>query len=265
MNDSLLLLPPPEPIQVQYKTNWLGLHPFKPTKPFQIFCLCSSIPTNIIQLLIEEVKMTTTFTLHTSNYNKSTKDAFIFIELIQVGELQSKILLFQINRLLSIHHGLRFDINTLLQNIFLPTNKIYTWNKNKKDLYPLIHISFFSKEIFNNLSNLIPLQKPFKQWYNKTFTHDNKCPCSSRFDNDNDYPCCICPYRPCKHIDEQWTLHRAINCVLNEFIPQEIKSITDHQDTITIYTHYCLATTKLAMIIELDWKAEQVYQYNKYH
>ena len=249
--------------QQYFDLNWLGLHPFQSIKPLHIYAIHHLTSIESITFLLEQVRTTTTCSIHTEKYYKSRKDNLIKIELIQLEKSISYVLLFQINNLPTINGELFYMIQALLKTLFLPTKKFYTWNVSTKDLNPFVRTRYLTRKILKNL-NLISLQKPFKQWYNRTYKHGENC-CVSSLDSEDDASYCVCPYRPYKLVDHQWALYKAIAYVFDESICTSNRTSKTLPNDFIDSASDCLAITKLAMVIELNWTKEQVYQYKKFH
>ena len=186
----------------------------------------------------------------------------IKIELIQLAQPESIVLLFETLHLPVANTESFFVIQKLLETIFLPWKKIYTWNDSEKDLHALVRSKYLTKTILTNL-NIIPLQERFKQWYNKTFKHNEGCNVPSFYKDDSLY--CTCSHRPYKNINDKWILHTAINYIFDEFIHRSTETDMASPYDINYSIIYCLAITKLTTVIELDWTVEQLYQYKKFH
>ena len=249
--------------QVQRENmNWLGLHPFQPTKSFYIYYIHHLTSINNIMFLIHQAEQTTTFSIHTQGQYRQAKNVLIKIEFIQLEQLQSIVLIFQMLHLSPNNVKSFAMIQLLLKTIFHPWKKIYTWTYNKKDLYTLVRNQYLTRTMLKDL-NIIPLQEPFKQWYNRTFKHHTNC--RVPFEYQTDDSCCTCSYRPYKNSTAKWTINKAVNSIFNEFICHSNRNAMTHEYEFIDAIHYCLAITKLTMVIELDWTMEQLNQYNKLH
>ncbi|CAF4407035.1 unnamed protein product [Rotaria sp. Silwood2] len=241
----------------------LALHQFQSVKSYEICSIHRLTLISHVSSLIRETDRTTTFSIHTTRANDDGTVSTIQIELIQAAETKSTVLLFELPHLPASNTPLFKEIQKLLNTIFHQSKKFVIWsNKNRKDLDAFTLYEFLPKKIFE-VSNIIELQESFKQWYNQTFKHDKHCSVPSYYKTDA--VCCTCPYRPYKNMNDKWSLEKAINCVFNEFIVQSNQNNRNYLRDIHHSVCYCLAITKLSMIIELDWTIEQLYQYKKFH
>ncbi|CAF1348840.1 unnamed protein product [Rotaria sordida] len=267
------LLPLPQPVnylsnssistQPQHHFNTLALHRFQSLKPYEICAIHRFTLISHLQLLIQQCDKVTTFSIHTTRANEDGTVRTIQIELIQPEESKSIVLLFEITHLSSSNTTLFMEIQKLLNTIFRQSKRFFIWsNKNRKDLDVFTHDQYLPNKIFEIL-NIIELQEPFKQWYIRTFKHDKNCSVPSFYKTDA--ICCTCPHRPYKNINDKWSLEKAINYVFNEFICESNENDRNDLRDIDHSVCYCLAITKLSMIIELDWTIEQLYQYKKFH
>ncbi|CAF4272728.1 unnamed protein product, partial [Adineta steineri] len=277
------LLPLPEPIhdletqhpvvssknlqesQLLDETYWLCSHPFQPTKPFEIYVINRQTKICDIMPLIQRVQETTTFSMIIEHHHGNMKNTTIKIELLQVEQLQSLVLIFRVIHLSTKTKELFSMIQILLRSIFQPRNKLYTWNNDIIDVCALVFTGYLTKTRVKKI-NLIPLQDHFKEWYNRTFIHNENCnvPPGSQADN-NDHSYCSCAHRPYKKNTAKWTITNALKYVFNENfnISNETSSLVSSKNNHTALS--CLAITKLSMILELNWTKEQLYQYKKFH
>ncbi|CAF1508836.1 unnamed protein product [Adineta steineri] len=244
--------------QLPDEAYWLCSHPFQPTKPFEIYVIDQHANIRDIMTLIQRVQQTRTFSIIIEHRYRVVKDTTIKIELIQVEQLKSIVLIFRVIDLFIENEELLSIMHVLLRSIFQPRNKFYTWNNNINDLCALVFTGYLAETIVKQII-LIPLQYHFKEWYNRTFIHNENCnvPPSSQADN-NDHSYCSCAHRPYKKNTAKWTITNALKYVFNEN-----STLVPSKNNHTALS--CLAITKLNMILELNWSEEQLYQYKKFH
>ncbi|CAF4772188.1 unnamed protein product [Rotaria sp. Silwood1] len=234
------LLPEPQPLDIfqnsseskkpQHHLNMLALHQFQPVKPYEIGAIHCLTLISHISSLIHHSDKTTTFSIHTTRATDDKTVTTIEIEFIQIEEPKSIVLVFEILHLPHPNTPLFMEIQKLLSTIFHQSKILFTWsNRNRKDLDEFINFQLLPVKIFD-VVNIIELQLPFKQWYNQTFKHDKNCSVPS-FCN-MDAVCCICPYRPYKCINDQWSLEKAVNYVFNEYIRESNQNDTNYPDDI---------------------------------
>ena len=239
-------------------TNWNTLRPFQPTKPMQIHSIDHSSSLPCLLQLIAQVEATSRFALHVDEHYRLRKQALLKIELIQIDHPTSVILMFQPVCSSTISINIFLLIQALWHTMFVPHKQFYTWNLHARDLSAYLHnLTLASKPMLDSLT-IVPLQTPFRKWYNKTFPHAPPCPMFSIAANDSWH--CLCSHRPYKSAEHQWTLHRAINCVFDEYIPRATAP-PDLAESASL----CLAITKLTTVIELDWSVEQLGRYKRFH
>ncbi|CAF1429868.1 unnamed protein product [Rotaria sordida] len=265
MNDKNhhVLLPLPEPIdhnkkhdqsqqEQQHKFTVMITRPFQPLKPYRICPIHHLSCVNDILNLITQANRTMVFSIDTKTSFELRRVTFIKIELIQTGQPESFVLVFEVLFLPYQNTQLFSMIQALLKLIFVPSKKFFTWdNKTKNDLQVLVFNKYLSKKTLDDI-HIIELQQPFKQWYNRTFKHAENCSVPSFFKDDTLY--CICPYRPYKNINDKWSLDNAIKYVFNEFLGQANRNYMSYLYNVIYSVQCCLAITKLSMIVEYQSK-----------
>ncbi|CAF4179300.1 unnamed protein product, partial [Rotaria sordida] len=243
--------------------NLLTIRPFQPLKSFRICPIHHLTSFEHLLPIVELCHNTQNFSIDTERKLATQQLIRIKIELVQVEQIESIVLYLEVLNLFLPDTPLFSIVQKLLKNIFLPGKKIFVWsNENKEDLQTLVQYKFLSESILND-TNIMELQAPFKQWYNKTFKHNTNCNVPSS--DTEDSCCCTCPYRPYKNMNDKWALQKAINHVFNEFISKSYGSHINYLQNIIYSIHRCLAITKLSNVIELDWTMEQLHQFKKCH
>ncbi|CAF1545288.1 unnamed protein product, partial [Rotaria sordida] len=239
------------------------LRPFQPLKHYRIAPIHRLISTEYLLYLIAQIDKTKTFSIYTERCDELNTVISIQIELVQTEQKESMVLYFELLHLPDPNTFLFVLIRALINIIFHTSKRILVWSQaNKEDLQILVLYAYLSKSTLDE-TYIIVLQGPFKQWYIKTFKHHKNCNVPS-FDLQ-DASCCICPYRPYKNFNDQWTLEKAIQYVFQEFIyPPNGNPIVYQQINIS-HVYCCLAITKLLMVVELDWTIEHLYQFKKFH
>ncbi|CAF4597935.1 unnamed protein product, partial [Rotaria sp. Silwood2] len=243
--------------------NMLGLNPFQPLKSFRIGEINRFATMQHLLSFVEQIDKTKTFSIDTERHPQLGMVTLIKIELIQVEQKESIVLCFELLHLPFAGTPLFLIVGLLLNKIFHPSKRIFVWsNDNKEALQTFVLYKYLAKSTLGD-TNIIILQLPFKQWYNKTFKHHEKCHVTSVINHDA--YCCICPYRPYKNLNNQWALEKAINHVFQEFIRQPNGNYIDHRQNFIYSVYRCLAISKLLMVVELDWTLDQLHQFKKFH
>ena len=276
-----LLLPLPEPIQnhtttttthppvdqkQQYKIKLNAIKPFQPLKPRHMYFLHGSIPVGVIQNLMQCADKTKTFSIVAEGYSNTI--AYITIEFIQVEHLNSLVLIFPMLQLPPANTSSSFMIQMLLKSIFVASKTFYVWTSGKEILQCFVDAQYLPQIYLYNL-NITELNKTFKWWYNQTFKHNKKCPVFPSVDQ-SDSKRCTCLYRPYKDTSDNWKMDMALEFVFNEFIDTTNKDSTTTAIPLDVINreaaaNYCSALAKMAMVIELNWTSEQLYQYKRFH
>lgn len=251
----------PQRQKIQYES--LILYPFQSLKPVIIHIMNDYTKLDGIVSLWEQAEQTEAFSIYIKRTDHTNEINSIAIQFLTVQQINSTVITFDLmNR--PEHTSYLFTIiKSLLLHIFQPNKRCFIWNvQQNHDLYTLVDYHYISRFILESIQ-IIQLEPLFKYWYNKTYPHDQHCFVPMKYIDDS--ICCICPHRPYKNINDEWTLLRALYYTFNEFIC----TIDDHSEkipsAIQFSASYCSILTKLAMVIELDWTIEQLNQFKKYH
>ncbi|CAF1508597.1 unnamed protein product [Rotaria magnacalcarata] len=220
-----------------YSSNPIRFNKFQPLKPYRICPIHRFTSLEHLMYILQHIHKTKAYSIHTERFGQDGPVVLIKIELKQIEELENFVLLFEMLHLPGQHEQSFSTIRILLNAIFLPQHKIFVWNHTTtNDLHALQHQQYLSSAIFNTM-NIIEVQQTFKQW------HDRRL----------------------KQTDQQWTIESAINYLFMESIQRFNQATICPLYQMNYSVCYCLALSKLSMIIELDWTLEQVEQYKKFH
>lgn len=214
--------------------------------------------------LITKAKSTRKFSIHTTRATEQGTVTRIVIEFLDIGQVQNTVLLFEVLYLPPSTMALTFfAIHILLKTIFDLSKKFIVWSDdNRNDLQVFSDYEYIPLSILENI-NIIELQGPFKQWYNQTFKHLEHCYVAPVYRHDALF--CVCAHRPYKNRHDHWSLSKAIEYVFNEYITDTNGNEMNYPENINHLIRCCLTITKLTMVVELNWTAEQISQYKRFH
>ncbi len=265
-----------------------------------------------MNILLEQATRSKIFTIDTKQDSLSDAPALLQVECI--GNI-SIIILFDCWHLPEPQSHLFHQISHLFSVIFDPTKEVQAWGNIHQLLLPFIRFNVFSITHLQH-AHAFDLQQLFRAWYNRTFPHLGDCSPSdlSLIDEDtllihppdydlnlnslqkqHDYFSCICPHRPYKQPNADWTVQMAIAHTFQEFLDTTYTlspwglgldhslvtyTPTDLIETNThcalkkekAYRHHlinsavtdCLAITALSVPIHNQWSREQLQQHIKY-
>lgn len=216
-----------------------NLNEFKPLKTYKTYEINSTTSIVTLDALISEARDTKRYSF-VSYSDESIDKKYYIIEFIQM----SSSIIVNIEQFPD-DTVRREKIDELWSIIFCSSNIIQTWGdvfRNPMDFY--IFDDVFTRQ--SHKQSVINIQDTFKEWYNKTFHHDDNCGQIIDF-IDIDGPLCSCSHRPYKSSNDKWSLSMAVMHTFYENLP----STNDH-------ILECLAITKLAMIVGEDWNRQRI-------
>ena len=255
-------------------SKWKELRRLQPLKPYRLHRIHSLAWIKVFITMIDLAQRTTTFSLDAmkANRGKNQETLSIAIEFIQPNEPISTLLLITMSELPRPHCPGYRRIHKLFNIIFHPSKKILTWANDCTSLSRLVRYKYLQRKQIARLNN-IDLQSPFSQWHHQRYLRDSFFRWCSI--GEDDFVVFKCPDKLCKPTDGQWTLDQAIHCVFGEAFnyaskeydqPNSKRHLTaSNKKKNSFCVQHCLAITKLAMVVELDWKPEQIEQFQRYH
>jgi predicted transposase YbfD/YdcC len=266
-----------------------------------------------MEYLIEKAKQSKIFTIDTKRDYLSDIAALIQVEC--TGDT-SVLMLFECWHLPDSNSYLFRQVCRLFSTILDPTNEIQAWGDIHKELLPFLRFNIFSKGDIHPIHSL-DIQQLFREWYNRIFPHlGDCCPSDVSLQAENsisihptdydlnlslvheqyDYSSCVCPHRPYKNPNEDWTLHTAVTKTFQEsldttyisspwglgldqalgtYIPlelvgrkryHEMENQKDYRrQLINHAVNDCLSITKLSVAIRNQWSSEHLKQYIQHH
>jgi hypothetical protein len=262
--------------QRQLNVQLSVLPTFTPVNQYQIHHINRATSPTLLQDLIELARATTMFTIDTEHDYYTHQPALIQIEFIGT---ESVVVLIETCHLPHASSVLFWLIRSLLKVILKPPHTIYAWGDIIYELTDFIPYGLFSWHALHAM-NTKDIQYHFKRWYNKVFKHD--CGLQSF---EDDHVLCTCTYRPVKDRNNAWSLQKAIAYTFDEFLDKSrTKSRWSRyldlangrhfpignkkekkicEELILYAVNDCLAVTKLLIVVEFDWKKEQLEEYNR--
>ena len=252
---------------------------FVPIQDCRIIRLDHRVPSFDLYNLIQRANITNSYTIDTEKDFVTHQPALFQIEFIGT---ESLVVVVQVCHLPPVGSSLLWMMQALFKTILTSSNKFYAWGNVKLELADFVPCGLFSCQLLDQISDSTDVQKQFKGWYNRTFTHECGLPSSVV----NDHAVCTCPHRPMKQQNEPWSLQRTVAWTFSEFldktrtksrwaqvvnhqhgirrsdlVTQQRKSFFDH---LVLYAiDDCLSVTKLSMVIESEWSKTQLRQYNQ--
>ena len=249
----------------------------QPVKPYKVNLVNRLTRSMTFHTLLARIKEVKKFTIDTEGDFPSNKPILIQVQLIDENCATSMVLLFEMAHLPQAdEYGFRW-IQKLLTTIMDPSNKVYTWDNVKRELFGFVQYNLFTTEVVQAL-NTYDVQYYFKRWYNDRFPHNEGC-VGKYTHADSRY--CQCKHRPYKYLDHKWSLQLAMAETFNEFFDKRFrKSRWSHgldsrfdpdysttsaneektaayrrrqfrRERLIKYAAFdCLSTTKLAMVVE---------------
>lgn len=200
---------------------------FQSLKYYNTYSIDYHTSHDTMDTLIREAQKTEVFTL-VFHYDFQTNIKYMHVEFVQDHH----------SYVVAIPLTLRFPlilqekITLLYDHIFRSNSVLQVWGDMDYELMrKYAHLSL----------DISDIQNKFKEWYNDTFVHGDKCPQRS-IDEYMDGPTCTCANRPYKLSADQWSLSRAINFAFQIDFDLPMSEI-----------HQCFAITQLATVIRYDW------------
>lgn len=219
-------------------------------KPFHCHLIDNETPIRILTCLIHLAENAPLFSLDLVTLHRFGKPDSIYrmnIEIVQSASSQSIILIFRTSTFNKLTFQPWMHIKLLLEKIFRPTAYVQTWNSNQRDLLPLLTCHLLTEDHLKQI-RIIDLEKRFQCYFRRTF--------------------------PDELFPSIWPLELAISTTFNECMSlnqaqyEQIKQNSVNPLTFDPFVYRildCLAMTKLSTAIFLEWDAEQLLQYRKYH
>ena len=217
---------------------------FIPKKSYMVYEIDQTTSMKVLEKLIIEASKTKRFSYIHVNRPGTDKLHWV-IEFIQENSsILVSLLLFPDDP------ALRMQMNTLFTIIFAPANTVYTWDL---DRYEQLHFTGFDfiNEVKDTDQVMVNVQSRFKQWYNRTFPHDDDCRQVLHF-IDLDGCLCSCPHRPYKHPFDKWSLQLAVMFTFYEYL-----------ETSDGPVFQSLALTKLASVIEQGCSRDYIEAFSR--
>lgn len=223
---------------------------FKPLNSYQICPIHRHKTVDQIQFLIKRISKSNFYSLDTERSRSSGFVTLIKIELREIQHLENIVLVLEVSHLPASGTFLFDEKKQLINKIFLPEKQIFIWNiLNKVDLYTLIERQYLPRSTFDKL-NFIGMEERCKIWYGRRYVlpefHQHSISLSEDF-------------------ERTWSIDIAITRIFNESIEKFSKTSTSPKDQMKQSALYCLALTKLSIVIELDWTLAQLRQFKSFH
>ncbi|CAF3363432.1 unnamed protein product [Rotaria socialis] len=240
-------------LSIDLPSHSILLNIFQPLKPYRICPIHRLTSIDHVLFLPEKVKKTKTYSIDTNKIGSEGHVTLIIIELREIEENENCILTFEMLHLPIPYTYLWTMIQKLLKTIFRSQNKFFIWNNNnnRNDLCVLIDHHYLSPDAFYEI-NMFELQNSSKHWHHRRHEH-------------NEYYSSKSSYHPYKQNGDEWTIEKAINYLFHESIIKFNKNMHNPLYYMNHYVCYCLALTKVSLIIELDWTWEQMAQFKKFY
>lgn len=249
----------------EYKFDFkpVVMHSFKPLKSTLIYTMNSFTELKDIIPLIDSVRTTGTYSIYAERNVETKQVNSVTIELLQIGHASTTSLYFDLLNVPSRISSLFVAFQFISLLIFQREKRCFIWDDDQKqDLYALVAHKYLPLIALESIQ-IIQLQEPFKQWYNKTFQHNQDCPVPKNYIENS--ICCTCAHRPYKLISHKWGLVKALFYVFHETICTFDQISIQTPPHVQFSVECCMILTKLAMMIELDWSMEQLLEFKKYH
>lgn len=195
---------------------------FTSDQPYELFFINSMTGFFTLLRLIQLANVTFTFAIDTETDDTSKQPALIQVQFLQtsVDTTKTTIVIFEMCQLPSPSTLIYPRIQQLLKTIFHRSKTFLVWGNGYMELS-----SFTIYPLFQSIPlaclHFINIQDDFKDWYNRTYPHDQAC-YMALLNNIADDPECTCSHRPYKNFNDRWSLQLAISIVYEQFLDKSL-------------------------------------------
>ncbi|CAF3295981.1 unnamed protein product [Rotaria sp. Silwood2] len=157
-----------------------SLPPYEPVHKYRIYFLHELTSLEDLNYLINSSQHTKCFAIDTESNYGSNDPALIQILYIQPPDVESPMLLVEVQFLPATSSPTFFKIQQLFQSIFCNDSHLFTWGDIRKELNPFTIYDIFSMPIYSYLHQV---QVQFKPWFNQWIKKYYSLP-ADNIDND---------------------------------------------------------------------------------